>query len=102
MTVEAHIESDYVGEGLKVVVLRKNAGTAALIQVGSNNRLDMWKHIDDAVESPFIWITEDTGRALLEALLEHYNGSQDTRQLRKDYDHERARVDKLINYAIGK
>lgn len=34
-------------------------------------------------------------RALLEALTRHYSGTEDTRALRKDYDDERKRVDKL-------
>lgn len=41
-------------------------------------------------------ITEDVAKSLLEALAEYFGGTGDTRQLRKDYEAERARVDKLI------
>lgn len=33
---------------------------------------------------------------LLDALARHFGGTGDSRQLRKDYDAERGRVDKLI------
>lgn len=38
---------------------------------------------------------EDAARALHDALSRHFGGTGDTRQLRRDYDAERARVDQL-------
>ncbi len=46
-------------------------------------------------------IPEDIAKALLEALAEHFGGTGDTRTLRKDYDAERARVDRLVNHLIS-
>lgn len=46
--------------------------------------------------APTFTLPEDTGRALLEALMQHYQGSEDTRALRRDYDAERKRVDELV------
>ena len=39
---------------------------------------------------------------LLDALARHFGGTGDTRQLRKDYDAERARVDRLIGAVIDR
>jgi hypothetical protein len=44
---------------------------------------------------PTFTLEDDEARALLDALTRYYNGAEDTRALRKDYDAERARVDKL-------
>lgn len=42
-------------------------------------------------------LTEDLARALLDGLTRWYHGAEDTRALRKDYDAERARVDRLLD-----
>lgn len=45
---------------------------------------------------PSLTLREEHARALLDALITHFNGGENTRQLRKDYEAERARVDRLI------
>lgn len=48
--------------------------------------------------TPYLQMSEDAARALYEALAERFGGtSHDTRALRRDYDAERARVDKLTD-----
>lgn len=55
-------------------------------------------HVPENTECPpTISLRDDEAHALLEELLRHYQGSENTRQLRKDYEAERARVDKLID-----
>ena len=55
----------------------------------------------DADDQP-LWLREDEARALYEALADHFGHSgNDTRALRRDYEAERARVDRLIGHAIG-
>lgn len=47
-------------------------------------------------------LSEEDARAIYEALADHYGHTgHDTRALRRDYDAERARVDKLLGYAIA-
>lgn len=47
-------------------------------------------------------LTVDVARAMYEALADHFGHSgNDTRALRKDYDAERQRVDRLIGNLIG-
>jgi hypothetical protein len=60
---------------------------------------DVWESepLPEAVTvEPSFRLSESGARALLDALSAHYAGSSDVRQLRSDYDAERARVDKLI------
>jgi hypothetical protein len=45
---------------------------------------------------------DDVAKALLDALLEHFHGGSGNRELRKDYDAERARVDKLMQAVIDR
>ena len=45
-------------------------------------------------------VSEEHGRALLQALVEHFQGADDTRALRRDYDHEKQRVDRLVDALI--
>lgn len=61
---------------------------------------------EEAVEpdgySSWLQLTEEEARAIYEALADYYgHAGHDTRALRKDYDAERARVDRLINNLIG-
>lgn len=56
-----------------------------------------WEHVTDvyAGSGPTLVLEDGEARALLDALTRYYHGAEDTRALRKDYDGERARVDKL-------
>lgn len=51
---------------------------------------------DAGTEGPTVDVPTEMARALLDALAQHFGGTGDVRQLRKDHDAERARVDKLI------
>ncbi|OZM73985.1 hypothetical protein CFN78_06770 [Amycolatopsis antarctica] len=57
--------------------------------------------VDQTTEPSRLNIPESIARPLYEALAVHYGGTADSRQLRKDYDHERVRVDKLIESVSG-
>ncbi len=57
-----------------------------------------YETVEPAVQTnPTLRLNNDFARALLEALLRYYNGSEDARTTRADLLHERERVDKLIN-----
>jgi hypothetical protein len=58
-----------------------------------------WETVEDphsAIE-PTLILGEEEARVLLDALAHHYEGSSDMRLLQKDRDHERGRVDKLLD-----
>lgn len=67
-------------------------GTALTIDKDNSAVLDL---------QPSLSLREDHARALLDALITHFNGGENTQQLRKDYDAERARVDLLIGKLAG-
>lgn len=46
-------------------------------------------------------LDQGAARALYEALSRYFGGAPDMATIRKDYDAERARVDKFINHALG-
>jgi hypothetical protein len=58
----------------------------------------VWETIDPMLSvEPSMLLSNDFGRALLDALLRHYQGASDMHTLRSDYLHERGRVDKLTD-----
>lgn len=58
-----------------------------------------WESVEDphvAIE-PTLILGEEEARVLLDALAHHYQGHSDMRLLMQDRDHERGRVDKLLD-----
>lgn len=93
--IDVLLGEDYFGYELKVLVVNRQEGARdTALRVLEDGRPE-WKEIDphEAVCPTFL-LPYDTGRALLNALTRHYHGADDTRALRRDYDAERARVDK--------
>lgn len=95
--VVEHWERDEVGiavrlgsNGHEVQYLRWVAPAVATIAEGSQAGPD-----DDAE----LRLPIDTARAIHEALSRFFGGAPESVSLRKDLDAERARVDKLIDYA---
>lgn len=93
--VRARAEADLLGRGVKIGV------------VGDGYHL-VWplvtarKVTDLAVQpSDDMWLRlpDDVARAIYTALAEYYgHGANDVRTLRKDYEAERTRVDRFINF----
>lgn len=55
----------------------------------------------DINQGPTLRLTDDMARALLDALVQHYGGHSNVQTLRRDYDAERARVDKMTAALIS-
>lgn len=49
---------------------------------------------------PTLLLPNDVGRALLDALMRHYQGASDMHTVRADLLHERGRVDRLITAVV--
>ena len=61
-----------------------------------------WEQFDDSmVTTPTLTLSDDMARALLAELTRHYHGADDSRALRRDYDAERVRVDRLTEAVCG-
>ncbi|MCW2496412.1 hypothetical protein [Jatrophihabitans sp.] len=103
MTSRAHVEFDPTSSGLRVAMTRGSDN-------GPIHQVLQWEPLAvrtyDATEgvtqpggADWLRLPEDDARALYEALADHFGHfGHDTRALRKDYDAERARVDKLITH----
>jgi hypothetical protein len=60
-----------------------------------------WEQVDPAESTrPTLTLGHEEANALLRGLAEFYGGVDDQRALRRDYDNERGRVDKLIGALI--
>ena len=73
--------------------------TTAVVELGTDGA-QMYQ-VEPMDEPPTIVIPDEVARALLDALAAHYGGTGDYRQLRRDFEHERGRVDRLITSLIG-
>lgn len=62
-------------------------------------QVNVWEVFDPqlAGPEPTLWLGMDEALALQEALSELQHGTAEVRALRKDYDDERKRVDRLID-----
>ena len=101
--IRAFVKTDFARHGIAVSVVENRAdGYAAMLVPGDETSFDTWKKLDPAVivDGASYRFGEDVALALLDGLLEHFRGGHDARELRKDYDAERARVDKLIEALI--
>lgn len=98
MTARVHVEYDPLRRGVRIHAmvndrLALDFTEPALIHVEDNGQ-----HLP----ADPLTIPDDVARALYESLAEHYGHSgHDTRALRRDYDHERGRVDKLLDHLMG-
>jgi hypothetical protein len=86
------------GDGALRIALGRRIGRGAhecVVGVDAIGGLTL-KLVEEGSELPTFLLPSAVGRALLEALARHFGGTGDVRQLRKDHDAERARVDKLL------
>jgi hypothetical protein len=93
--IRAHISEPFEGlSSLNVIIAdHLEEGRVMVMHLDENGRV-RWDECDRHAEpTPTLTLPMDTGRALLDALTRHYQGAEDTRQLRKDYERERTRVD---------
>jgi hypothetical protein len=56
------------------------------------------EHRPGEMVAPTLVLSDEIARPLLDALSRYYNGAEDSRALRRDYDGERKRVDTLIGH----
>jgi hypothetical protein len=96
--IEALIGDDWMRSGIKVVWRREN-GNSVVFSNGRERSLNPAPNTEVPIE-PLV-LDNDEARALLTALLRHYDGGEDTRSLRRDYDAERKRVDLFIAHLTG-
>jgi hypothetical protein len=97
VTARAAVESDFAHDGVSIWLGTKfsdgQIGTALELPA-----LTIVRREPGVVPagSPTLRLTDDMAGALLAALAKHYGGAGDVLTVRRDYERERARVDKLM------
>lgn len=77
-------------ETIRVARINRDLGYLEWEEVGRNGPID----------GATIVLDDDLARALLDALMRHYQGASDMQTVRADLLHERGRVDRLITALI--
>jgi hypothetical protein len=105
--IRAYVHDNYAFGGLGVAISIVNHPPEGsmdvrprLLHLGGGPFTVAWNEIpaDGAITEPTLTLGSDEARALLDALTRHYQGAEDTRALRRDYDGERKRVDTMIDH----
>jgi len=101
MTIQVAIIDDIMANGISIAIRNKREiGGGYLLATEIKGGRIHWEFITDndirEQRPPTLHLEEDVARALLDALMRHYQGSGDLRTTRADLLHERGRVDNLI------
>lgn len=89
--------------GAAVQVVQEDNGYRRILRLGETAASYRWEEIPGlgAPVEPTMVLDDDVARALLDALLRHYQGASDMHTVRSDLLHERGRVDKLTDAIIA-
>lgn len=98
MSAKAHAESDWIRDRVKVAIQLDEQRVLRWTDPIVDHRI----HPEETVpDDAWLSLPSDVARALYEALADHFGHSgHDTRALRKDYDAERGRVDRLLDALV--
>ena len=89
---------DFMIDGLAVYVSLKHGPQQRQVMHCHGENSVSWDDVDPAgIVEPTIKLPGEAARALLDALLRHYQGASDMHTVRSDLLHERERVDKLTS-----
>lgn len=105
--IRVFTQDNFIGQAVDIAIIRDLPGDALnaprrmilrFEQDETVGPVERWDPVEQpgARIDPTMRIGQDEARALLDALTRHFHGAEDTRALRRDYDHERKRVDQLI------
>ena len=85
------------------IVRRVDTETLRVARVNSQGGWLDWEERprNGLIEGATIVMTDEVARALLDALIRHYQGASDMHTVRADLLHERKRVDELTGALIG-
>jgi hypothetical protein len=101
--IRAHVADHSYGFGVAILIADRSADGVPglpyrLLHIGENGTTREWEEVANPAlgpSGPTLTLEDGEARALLDALMRYYHGAEDTRALRRDYDDERKRVDRL-------
>lgn len=98
--IRAYITEDFPADAVKIAIVRQpeDGRPEAILRVIDDAPRFRWEAIEPngGPIEPTMMLREDEARALLDSLTRHFQGAEDTRALRRDYDREWARGDALM------
>lgn len=99
MTWKAYVQADFRISGIAIHLGEFHDGLRALVV----QPMDLVVEVTDSAiaTEPALRISDELGRALLDALAAHYGGAVDARTSREDLLSERKRSDRLIEALIN-
>jgi hypothetical protein len=103
--IRAYVTEDLLGMAVRISIVRQVEGDHLLSMLrvlDDDSTRFRWQQIEDSgIEmKPTLTLQRDEARAMLDGLTRLFQGAEDTRALRKDYDAERARVDALARALV--
>jgi hypothetical protein len=96
---KAYIAENFIADGVNIsLVARRSDGVRSILRT-SDGEVVHWEEVPDPATNtkPTLVLNHEAARALLDALLHHYEGASDMHTQREDFKYERARVDKLMD-----
>lgn len=98
MSARALVRDDFEADGVKIALSPREGQVLTFEQ--SAKLVSRPPHIELSANE-WLRLPEDVARALYEALADHFgHAGHDIRALWKDYEGERGRVDRMINFLI--
>jgi hypothetical protein len=98
--IQVYIGERFFRDSLDIYIIRKFDGDPRYILRPEGDEFGRrWEPLPDGAaasdqeDKPSFCLPFEVGQSLLDALVRHYQGAEDTRALRRDYDAERKRVD---------
>lgn len=95
--IEAYLNHGYMADTVRVFLVRRTDYDKHVLHYDQEGRRLSWDDVGEEhtadTPAPTIELPGEAARALLESLVHFYQGAEDTRALRRDYEAERKRVD---------
>lgn len=101
----AHVERNFARDTTDIYLAIRggDSNLYVLRGDGTTQTIDPAEQLTyDPGRQPTLRLPESVARSLLDALAAHFGGTSETQTLRKDYLHERGRVDKMIEHLIAR
>ncbi len=98
MTIRAYVNDNLMMFGslhVAIVDQSDDGHVLRILRISDDPFAESWEDIDHNAGdvAPTLKLPGEAGRALLDALVRHYDGGEDTRRLRADYDAALKRAD---------
>jgi hypothetical protein len=100
--IKVRIGDNFFQDGIDIFLLREDMAGRYMLRLNEEGFIT-WETIeqDGVVHRPTMTLPGDLARALLDALMRHYQGASDMHTVRQDLLHERRRVDKMLDAILS-